>query len=144
MLKRKQRSIQEGVESTTIRGRDDKQPVLKVEITDFVTGITRTMYTQEEIVVAAAESNIRCQSQTVGTAFRQPALFDAFGSCTDNKVNYWVSSTVPLFLTKMRILLQSHYWRQWCSHSHSGTGVLSTASQLLLTTLKPGGRKTTT
>ena len=45
------------------------------------------MYTQEEIVIAAAESNLRQQSQTVGTAFREPALFDAFGPCADNEAN---------------------------------------------------------
>ena len=43
------------------------------------------MYTQEEIVVAAAKSNLRRQSQTVGTTFCQPALFDAFGPCADNE-----------------------------------------------------------
>ena len=56
--RREQQSIQEGRESKQIRGRDNKQPVLKAEITDFVTGITRTVYTQEEIVIAAAESNL--------------------------------------------------------------------------------------
>ena len=45
------------------------------------------MYTQEEIVVAAAESNLRRQSKTASTAFRLPALFDAFGPYTDNKDN---------------------------------------------------------
>ena len=59
--------------------------MLKAEITNFITGITRTVYTQEEIVAAAAESNLRRQSQTIGTAFQQPALFDAFGPCTDNQ-----------------------------------------------------------
>ena len=61
--------------------------MLKAEITDFVSGTIKTVYTQEEIVAAAAESNLRRQSQTVGTAFRQPALFDAFGRCADNKEN---------------------------------------------------------
>ena len=87
MLKREQRSIQEGRDSKQIRGRNNKQPVLKGEITNFITGITRIVYTQEEIVVAAAESNFRRQSKTVGTAFRQPALFDASGLCTDNEEN---------------------------------------------------------
>ena len=62
MLKREQRSIQEGIDSKQIWGKNNKQPVLKAEITDFITGITRTVYTQEEIVVATAESNLRCQS----------------------------------------------------------------------------------
>ena len=42
-LRREQRSIREGRESKQIRGRNNKQPVLKAEITDFVTGITRTV-----------------------------------------------------------------------------------------------------
>ena len=87
MLKREQRSIQEGMESRQIRGKNNKQPVLKAEITDFITGTTTTVYTQEEIVIAAAESNLRRQSQMVGTAFREPALFDAFGPYADNEAN---------------------------------------------------------
>ena len=39
-----------------ILGRNNKQTVLKAQITDFVTGVTRTADTQEEIVAAAAES----------------------------------------------------------------------------------------
>ena len=87
MLKREQRSIQEGVGSRQIRGRNNKQPVLKAKITNFITYITTTVYTQEEIVATAAESNLRCQSQTVGTAFQQPALFNAFGPCAGNAAN---------------------------------------------------------
>ena len=69
MLKREQQSIQEGRDSKQIHGRNNKQPVIKVEMTNFITGTIRTMYTQEEIVVAAAETNLRCQSKTIGTAF---------------------------------------------------------------------------
>ena len=58
MMIREEHSIQEGMDSRQIRGRNNKQPVLKAEITDFITGITRTVYTQEEIVAAAAESNL--------------------------------------------------------------------------------------
>ena len=46
------------------------------------------MYTQEEIVIATSESNPRRQSQTVGNASREPALFDTFGPCVDNEENY--------------------------------------------------------
>ena len=60
---------------------------MKAEVTDFITGITKTIYTQEEIVIAAAESNRRRQSQTVDTTFRLPPLFDAFGPCADNEDN---------------------------------------------------------
>ena len=85
LLRKEQRSIQEDRDSRQIRGRNNKQPVLKAEITDFTTGSVRTVYTQEEIVFAAAESNLRRQFQTVDTAFRQPPLMDAFGPCADNE-----------------------------------------------------------
>ena len=39
------------------------------------------------VVVAAAKSNLRYQSQTVGTTFCQPALYDAFGPCANNEDN---------------------------------------------------------
>ena len=87
MLRKEQRQIQEGRDSRQIRGRNNKQPVLKAEITDFIKGSVRTIYTQEEIVTAAAESNLRRQSQTVDTAFRQPPLMNDFGPCADNEEN---------------------------------------------------------
>ena len=87
MLRKEQRSIQEGRDSSQIRGRNNKQPVLKAEVTDFITGVVRTIYKQEEIVIATAESNLRRQSQTVDTAFRQPPLMNDFGPCTDNEEN---------------------------------------------------------
>ena len=87
MLKREQQSIQESVESKQIRGRNNKQPVVKAEIIDFNTSTTTTVYTQEEIVIAAAKSNLRRQSQTVVIAFREPALFDAFGPYADNEAS---------------------------------------------------------
>ena len=87
ILMKEQRTIQEGFESRQISGKNNKQPVLKAEVIDFITGITKTVYTQEEIVIAAAESNRRHQYQTVGTAFHEPALFDAFEPCTDNEEN---------------------------------------------------------
>ena len=69
MLRKEQRLIQEGRDSRQIRERNDKQPVLKAEVTGFITGSVKTVYTQAEIVIAAAESNLRRQSQTVDTAF---------------------------------------------------------------------------
>ena len=56
---REEHDIQEGIDSRQIRGRNNKQPVVKAEITDFVTGITRTVTTQEEIIAATTESNLR-------------------------------------------------------------------------------------
>ena len=60
---------------------------MKAEVTDFITGITRVVETQEEIVAAAAESNLRRQTQTEGTAFCLPPLEDTFGSCANNEAN---------------------------------------------------------
>ena len=41
----KEYSIQEGVDSRQIQGRYNKQPIFKVEITNFITGITKTVHT---------------------------------------------------------------------------------------------------
>ena len=65
---REEQSRQEGRDSKQIRGRNTKSPVLKAEVMDFITSTTRIVETQEEIVAAAAESNLRHQSQTMGTA----------------------------------------------------------------------------
>ena len=88
MLRKEQRSIRESHDLQQIRGRNNKQPVLKVKITDFITESVRTVYIQKEIAITAAESKMRHQSQTVGTTYRQPPLMDAFGPCADNKENY--------------------------------------------------------
>ena len=45
MTKQEQQSIQEGIDLIQIRGRNNKHPVLKAEITDFITGITPIIYT---------------------------------------------------------------------------------------------------
>ena len=63
-------SIEEGVGSRQIGGKNNKKPVLKAEIINFITGITRTVYTQEDIVAAAAESSIQRQSLLIDTAIR--------------------------------------------------------------------------
>ena len=59
---REERARQEGRDSRQIRGQNNKYPVLKAEVTDFVTGITIIVETQEEIVAAAAKSNLRRQA----------------------------------------------------------------------------------
>ena len=46
MLKKEQRAIQEGRDSWQIRGRNNKQPILKAKITDFITGTVSTVHTQ--------------------------------------------------------------------------------------------------
>ena len=61
--------------------------MLTAKITDFVTDITRTVNTQEEIAAAAARLNLKSQSQTVDTTFWQPDLIYAFGPCADNEEN---------------------------------------------------------
>ena len=87
MMIREERSRQEGRDSKQIRGRNIKSPVLKDEVTDCITGISRIVETQEEIVAAAAESNLRRQSETAGTASCLPPLEGAFGSCANNEAN---------------------------------------------------------
>ena len=87
MLRKEQRAIQEGKDSRQISGRNNKQPILKAKVTDFITGTVTTVHTQEKIVRTAAESNFRRQYQTLETAFRQPPLMDDFDPCADNKAN---------------------------------------------------------
>ena len=112
MLKKEQRSIQEGIDSRQIRGRNNKQLVLKVEITYFITGTTTTVNTREETVVAAAESNLRRQSQTVGTAFHQlPSLMPSAHMLT-MKRTVVMSAMASLSRMKMSTLMLFHYSRQ--------------------------------
>ena len=100
-----------------IRGRNNKQPVLKAEVTVFITGIVRTVYTQEKIVIAAAESDLRHQSQTVDTAFRQPPLMDDFGPCADNEENCLgvLDGTIVLHPESDPLLFC--YWKRWCNYN---------------------------
>ena len=56
-------------------------------MTDFVTGITRIVETQEKIVATTAESNLHLQLQTASNEFYLPMLEDAFGTCANSKVN---------------------------------------------------------
>ena len=72
MMIREERARQEGRDSKQIQGRNNKSPVLKAEVTNFITGTTRVVETQEEILAAAAESNLRRQTQTVGLPFAYP------------------------------------------------------------------------
>ena len=87
MMIREVRFRQEGRESRQIGRQNNKFPVLKVEVTNFVTGTTKVVETQEEIVAAAAESNLRRQTQTAGMALCLPPLENAFGTCTNNEAN---------------------------------------------------------
>ena len=82
-----EKAWQEGRDSKKVQGRNNKSPVLKAEVTDFITGTTRVVETQEEIVAAADESNLRRQTQTVETALCLSPLEDAFGSCANNEAN---------------------------------------------------------
>ena len=56
--------IQESVDSRPIIGRNNRQPVLKVETKDFITSITRLVYTQEEYV-------LQLQNQTSENSHKQ-------------------------------------------------------------------------
>ena len=70
-----------------MRQRDIKSHVLKIEVKDPFRGIDKILNTQEEIIAAAAEFNIRHQPQTVGMAFQLPPLVKVFGTCANNKDN---------------------------------------------------------
>ena len=78
MLRKEQRSIQEGFDSQQIRGRKNKQPVLKAEATDFITGITKTVYTQESFFVdditTATSNNILTWMQSITDESRETLL----------------------------------------------------------------------
>ena len=67
MMIQEEQARQEGWESRQLQGRNNKCLVLKPEVTDFVTGITRIIETQEEIMAAAAESNL-CSHTNSGKA----------------------------------------------------------------------------
>ena len=88
MMMHKNRFIQEGIISKQIWGRNNKKLVLKAEITGIITGITRTITIQEEVVATATKSDLRRQSQTVVTAFQQSVLFNTFGPYADKEKNY--------------------------------------------------------
>ena len=69
MMIREERARQENRDSRQTCGRKTKSIVLKAKVTDFITGITGVIETQEKIVAAAAKFNLRGQIQTAGTAF---------------------------------------------------------------------------
>ena len=50
--------------------------------------VSQELLKLRKIVAAAAESNLRRQTQTIGTAFCLSPLEDAFGPYTNNEVNY--------------------------------------------------------
>ena len=59
MTIQEERARQDGRKSRQLQDQNNKCLMLKVEVTDFVTGITRIVETQEEIVTATMESNLR-------------------------------------------------------------------------------------
>ena len=87
MMIHKERARQEGMDSRQICGRNTKCLVLKANVTAFITGFSCIVETQDEIVAAAAESNLRRQTQTSGTTFCLPLLVAAFGACANNEAN---------------------------------------------------------
>ena len=132
MMIREERARQEGRDSRQIRGGNTKSPVLKAEVTDFVTGITRVVETQEEIIAAAAESKLRRQTQTEGTTFCLPPLEDAFCSCADNVANYHAvivgtfvprAGSDPFAVSLLQALEQpsSLYDKDWIDYSVTPT-----------------------
>lgn len=60
MMLREEKSQQEGWELRHLRARNNKSPILKTQVKDWVIYIVTIIDTQEDIVAAAAESNLRC------------------------------------------------------------------------------------
>ena len=94
---------------------------------DFVTGITRTVNTWEEFVAGAAKSNLRRQSQTVGSVFWQPALFDVFCPFADNKKNCLVvlndsfiphKGVDPFGVALLEVMVQPELFKERDSNQH--------------------------
>ena len=88
-------------------------PSLEVKVTDFITGITRVVETQECIVAAATKSNLRRQTQTEGTAFCLPPLEDTFGPCANNEANCYAVIVAIFISPKGWILLLFPYYKRW-------------------------------
>ena len=125
MLKRERRSIQEGVESRQIQvSRQLCKPKKRLSLP--LPNQTSVANPKRSAQLSASPSS---STPLVHVLTMKPIVLEF--------------SMVPLFLTKTLILLRSHYWRLWCSLSHSGTGVLSTTSPLPPTMLKPGGHRKT-
>ena len=69
MMIQEERARQEERNSRQIYGPNTKCLVLKADVTDFVTGITRVVETQEEIITAAAKSNLHGKLKLQGRSF---------------------------------------------------------------------------
>ena len=79
--------VQEGWESLELRGKNNKYSALRVIVKDPITGFSIIMKTPEEIVEAAAKSNLHHQFQTEGTSFWLAPLLNAFEFCAKNEEN---------------------------------------------------------
>jgi hypothetical protein len=71
----------------TIRKRNINEPVLKGVALCKETGLQKVVDTQESLVQAVAESNLRRQTQTEFTPFRSSPLLEDFGYCGENYEN---------------------------------------------------------
>ena len=87
MMIQDEQAREEGRESRQLWIWNNKCLVLKAKVTDFVTDIIIIVETQEEVMAAAAESDLRHRSQSTGTIFYLLLLEDAFGTCANNKAN---------------------------------------------------------
>ena len=136
MLKRWQRSIQEGVcvVSRQIRERDNTQPVMKAEITKFITSTTTTVLSNQTSV------NNPKQLSLPSVRLLYPILVFHM---LPIKLIILVFLMTRLFPIKVQTFMLFLYFWQWCSHSHSKNEVLSSASPFPLIILTLSRRKKT-
>ena len=81
-MKREQQQRDLGLASRTIRGAINKNAVLKAIATD-ADGTEHVLETQEEMVLAMAESNLWQQQQYQGTPSMTPSFLDDFRYLAD-------------------------------------------------------------
>ena len=86
-MDREKHQKDQGRVARTIRKRNIKEPVLKGVALCQETGLQKVVDTQDSLVQAVAESNLRRQKQTETTPFRTAPLRDEFGYCAENYEN---------------------------------------------------------
>jgi hypothetical protein len=86
-MNRKKQAKDQGRVARTIRKRNIKEPVLKGVALCKETGLQKVVDTQESLVQAVAESNLRRQTQTEFTPFRSAPMLEEFGYCGENYKN---------------------------------------------------------
>jgi hypothetical protein len=86
-MNREKQAKDQGRVARTIGKRNIKEPVLKGVALCKEAGLQKVVDTQEYLVEAVAESNLRRQTQAEFTPFRSSTLLEDFGYCEENYEN---------------------------------------------------------